>query len=211
MMQAGGECMLRIYYADVSALPENPEGLPLSRYRLEQLNRVRPALRRRQGIGAELLLIRALRELDGDLALPLDILTEQGGKPYLACGTPHFSLSHSGRFVACALSDKTVGLDIQLQSPCRESLVHRFFAPEEQRYVLASEDRDAAFTEIWSKKESRLKADGTGLTMELSAFSVLDRSEGERIWHTRVGELHLSVCVSEGNPRPDCLNLIELP
>ena len=149
--------MLRIYYADVSALPENPEGLPLSRYRLEQLNRVRPALRRRQGIGAELLLIRALRELDGDLALPLDILTEQGGKPYLACGTPHFSLSHSGRFAACALSDKTVGLDIQLQSPCRESLVHRFFAPEEQRYVLASEDRDAAFTEIWSKKESRLK------------------------------------------------------
>ncbi len=203
--------MLRIYYADVSALPENPEGLPLSRYRLEQLNRVRPAMRRRQGIGAELLLIRALRELEGDLALPLDILTEEGGKPYLACGTPYFSLSHSGRFAACVLSDRAVGLDIQLQSPCRESLVHRFFAPEEQRYVLASEDRDAAFTEIWSKKESRLKADGTGLTVSLSAFSVLDRAEQERIWHSRVGELHLSVCVSKEDPVPDFLSAIELP
>ena len=61
MQRKGGDAMLRIEYGDVRALPTEPEGFPLSDYRLRRLAHLRPALSCRQSIGAELLLIHALR------------------------------------------------------------------------------------------------------------------------------------------------------
>lgn len=203
--------MLRVYYADVRGVPDCPDGLPLSRYRLEKLAYLKPELNRRQGIGAELLLIQALRELSGDVDLPLDIRREGNGKPCLAGNMPQFSLSHTDHYAACAISESAVGLDIQTLCPANPGVVRRFFAPDEERYVLEAPDRDAAYTEIWCKKESVLKAGGQGITVPLASFSVLSQEERARIWHTSIEGLHISVCVLEGDPTPDLLRKIELP
>ena len=203
--------MLRIYYGDVRGLPTEPEGFPLSEYRLRRLEHLRPELLRRQSSGAELLLIRALRESCGEIALPLSIETGEKGKPRLPVPLPEMSLSHSGAWAACALCDRPVGLDIQELRPCREELLTRFFAPKERLYILGSKDRDAAFTELWCQKESWVKALGIGISTPLASFSVLDPALSARIWHCRRGELFFAVCVLSGDPTPECVIQVPLP
>ena len=72
----------------------------------------------------------------------------------LQTGELQFSLSHSGGYAACAVSEYPVGLDIQLRETCREKMLKRCFSVEEQDYVKVSENRDEAFTKIWCMKES---------------------------------------------------------
>ena len=177
-------------YGDVSALLPEAGSLPLSNYRREKLSRLRPESARKLGIGAELLLCYSLRELK--LPLPPEIRLGDCGKPYLSQSSLYFNLSHTGTVAACALSDREIGLDIQTRSAWRESLVRRIFTEEEQKWILDSEDRDVAFTRLWTRKESYVKAAGQGMRLEFSSFSTLDR--GADYWEARVGETFFCLC-----------------
>src|SRR5450830_560083 len=83
------------------------------------------AQRQRQFIVGRVLLRAALGRVLG--VLPQDIqLEEQVGKaprmaaPVLKVAAPGFSISHSGRWVACAVSAQTaLGLDIELRDASR--------------------------------------------------------------------------------------------
>ena len=197
--------MLKLYLCDITDMPEEPEGLPLSDYRLRRLGALRPSLVRKQSIGAELLLIRALRDAGERIPPPLDIRVTLGGKPRLAESRYHFSLSHSGRYAACALCEGPVGLDIQVQRPADERFLQRFFSSDEQHFVRTSMDSQAAFCEVWTRKESYLKAIGTGIRGPLSDFSCFHLPEGMSVWHDdqNGGDLHLAVCVQGERAEPD--------
>ena len=201
--------MLRVYYAEVAAVPDQPGALPLSSYRLAQLSSCRSPQKRRQGIGAELLLIHALRSLKRDLPLPLMIEKEPGGKPFLS-GTPiHFSLSHSGEIAACALCDAPVGIDVETERPLKEPLLRRCFSEEEQRRILSSEYPAASFTSLWTQKESYLKATGEGLR-SLGKIDLCAPPE-DAFFHTmQQGTLHLSVCVLGQSADPERVEKVEL-
>ena len=201
--------MLRVYYAEGAAVPDQPGALPLSSYRLAQLSSCRSPQKRRQGIGAELLLIHALRSLKRDLPLPLMIEKEPGGKPFLS-GTPiHFSLSHSGEIAACALCDAPVGIDVETERPLKEPLLRRCFSEEEQRLILASEYPAASFTSLWTQKESYLKATGEGLR-SLGKIDLCAPPE-DAFFHTmQQGTLHLSVCVLGQSADPERVEKVEL-
>ena len=41
------------------------------------------------------------------------------GKPYLESGGLFFNLSHSGEYVACAISDKEIGIDTMCSGICQ--------------------------------------------------------------------------------------------
>ena len=58
---------------------------------------------------------------------PLTVAYEAGGKPHILHVPWHYNLSHSGDYVALAISDASVGIDIQQMRPYRDSLVKRFF------------------------------------------------------------------------------------
>ena len=119
--------MLRIYYAYVSGL--DPAGdYALSEYRRARLESVRPDASRRCGIGAELLLNRAITDWRSDFPLPLDIVTLEHGKPALRGGEVYIGLSHSGAYAAAAVCDEDFGLDIQRSMPPNIALARRFFA-----------------------------------------------------------------------------------
>lgn len=203
--------MLRVYYASILGLPDSGEGMPLSEYRKNKLNRLRTEQGRKQSIGAELLLIRALLELDRDFELPLRIEADTFGKPHLSDSAPFFNLSHSGDFVACALADVPLGLDLQKKSPYREKMVSRFFSADEKCQILSAEDADDAFTEIWTKKESYLKAVGCGIRVPLNSFSSLCLPDGYCCWHTMIGEYHLSLCSRGFVPIPGLIKEETLP
>ena len=169
--------MLRIYHASVLPLLGQKGGEGLSQYRQEKLARTRNPRTYAQSLGAELLLLAALQELGGPMP-PLEITCGEGGKPALKDG-PAFSLSHSGERVLCALSDKPVGADLQQLRPCNPALVRRFFTAEEGAWLEAQQERDLAFTLLWSLKESYVKFLGSGIAeTHLDSFTVRIAPDG---------------------------------
>lgn len=203
--------MLYLSYGNVDAVPVDPRGLELSEYRLEGLSALLPEEKRRQSIGAELLLMRALADQGEELRLPLQIEADEKGKPRLLNSHIQFNLSHSGPYAACVLSDVPVGLDLQVKSPCKDALLRRCFCRAEQEYIDSSPDRDEAFSEIWTQKESYLKALGLGLRKPMNSFSVFDLPDGVSVWHTVLDGLHFSVCTLSGPAVPDAVNRRNLP
>ena len=145
--------MLEVYFADVSGLDPDRE-YPLSPYRREKLKRQKNDLARKQGLGAELLLIKALEALAPELLPPLDISCGKDGKPELVGSGIFFNLSHSGNYAACAVSDSPIGLDIQTERDCNNRLAERYFTAQERRFIAESENKAYAFTMLWSMKES---------------------------------------------------------
>ena len=193
--------MIEILWAKVSDLDESGLSYALSDYRWEKLRAQKLPEARRAGIGAELLLLKALRRRCPDLALPPTIVREPDGRPVLSGCEKHFSLSHSGVYAACALSDAPVGLDIQTPRSVDESFSARFLASEERSYIEQSADKSVAFAEIWTRKESLLKASGEGLRRELRSFSTvpdalrLPEDLKNCVFRTeRFPEFFLSVC-----------------
>ena len=203
--------MLRISYGAVRELSASGEGILLSDYRREKLRFLRPERQRRQTIGAELLLIRALRDCGAKPELPLPLMKDENGKPYLPGGSLFFSLSHAGDYAACAISDYPVGLDIQTLSTFREPILRSGFTPDEQCYVLSAANKEAAFTEVWTRKESYMKMSGLGLRLPLQSFSSLAPPENCNIWHTETEYFHLAVCVSGISPIPEKIQEEKLP
>jgi len=95
------------------------------------------------------------------------------GKPYLeGYDDFHFNLSHSGSWVVCAVSSKPVGIDIEKIREVDLDIAKRFFSKEEASDLFAKEDNEKTeyFFELWTLKESYIKADGRGLSLPLNSF-----------------------------------------
>lgn len=104
---------------------------------------------------SRLLLERAVRLTWGWENLP-PVETSARGKPFFPDFPQHwFSLSHSGGYALCALSDAgPVGVDIEVVRPHREGLPQYAFTEEELAEFDGSwED----FARLWTRKESRCK------------------------------------------------------
>ncbi|MCD8231379.1 MAG: 4'-phosphopantetheinyl transferase superfamily protein [Clostridiales bacterium] len=99
---------------------------------------------------------------------------DEFGKPYIAeLPDVHFSISHSGGFWACAVSDVEVGLDLQEVKTAREEkLARRFFHPSEIAWLEGHGFNE--FFRLWAYKESYVKYTGAGLRDGLDYFSVVD-------------------------------------
>ncbi|AEV68409.1 4'-phosphopantetheinyl transferase family protein [Acetivibrio clariflavus] len=96
------------------------------------------------------------------------------GKPYLmGVNDFHFNLSHSGDWVVCAVDSLPIGIDVERIHDVDLNLSKRFFAKEEHNYLesLDGYKRMEAFFELWTLKESYIKADGRGLAIPLNSFS----------------------------------------
>lgn len=108
----------------------------------------------------------------------INILRNRYGKPYLGNGDHfHFNLSHSGEWVVCATHDRQLGVDIERQHTVDYlAIARRFFAAEEYGRLMKAEraaDLRSLFFEIWTLKESFIKALGVGLSMPLQSFAMM--------------------------------------
>lgn len=105
--------------------------------------------------------------------------TNEHGKPFLdpAEGDPplRFNLTHATGLAACAVCrGASVGIDVEsIERKTGPGLADRFFAPAEQAQLVGLEGKALrrAFFDIWTLKESYVKARGIGVSLPLRSFA----------------------------------------
>lgn len=109
----------------------------------------------------------------------LKFIYSTNGKPYLEGKLSEllkFNLSHSGGFAIIAVNFRNeIGIDIELINDLddRLSLAKNLFTASEQKYLTEKPDLDLdRFFEIWTRKESVIKALGNGLSVPLNKIDV---------------------------------------
>lgn len=109
---------------------------------------------------------------NGDMIFETNIY----GKPFLRDYSDfHFNISHSGDYVLCAIDSKPIGIDIEKVVPIEyETIASNFFTVKEINYIKREDFKNQInkFYEIWTIKESYVKAYGQGLNMCFKDFSV---------------------------------------
>ncbi|MEU4602320.1 4'-phosphopantetheinyl transferase superfamily protein [Kribbella sp. NPDC023972] len=98
------------------------------------------------------------------------------------CGKPHgkvrsdgieLSVTHSGKLVGVAVSDRPVGLDVEKVDPGLDvDGLARLSLSEAELAALPQHDgRARAFTTYWTRKEAVVKATGVGLRSDLRTIT----------------------------------------
>ncbi|MGN7471978.1 4'-phosphopantetheinyl transferase family protein [Brevibacillus sp. SAFN-007a] len=97
------------------------------------------------------------------------------GKPYLVDAPNfNFNVSHSGKWIVCITHNASVGIDIEEIKPIDLSMAERFLSREEYNDLFAQlpEDRLHYFYDLWTLKESYIKAIGKGMFIPLNSFTI---------------------------------------
>lgn len=125
---------------------------------------IRPQ-RQRQFLIGRSLLRAALGTLLKVAPMHISLSERVGNAPVLNWPTsvPFFSISHSGPWVACLVSENiAMGLDIEMKNPDRDLdalAAHAFDQAEMAQFskLTGQEERLNCFYELWSYKEARYK------------------------------------------------------
>ena len=127
----------------------------------------------------EALARRMICERIGETPENLEFGRSTHGKPFLrGRDDVHFNISHSGDFIACALSPAPIGIDVQTLVPANLKVAKRFFTEDEYNYIV-EEDSSARFCRVWTMKESYVKYLGSGISaMPLRSFDVFNLPPG---------------------------------
>ncbi len=100
------------------------------------------------------------------------------GKPYLRDFQDiHFNIAHSRDWVVGVLNSVPVGIDIEYMRDIDFALAQRFFTDNEYKYLIKKplKLQVNCFYELWTAKESYIKALGKGLSMPLNSFNVINK------------------------------------
>lgn len=129
--------------------------------------------------------------IDGELS------SNKYGKPYfLAYPEFYFSISHAKGILVGACADYPIGIDIEPIRKANLSIIRKVYSQEEKDYVYSSKDlTNFRFTEIWTLKEAYLKCIGTGWTVPIFVFNVLEMTRPDFGFETILINKHmLSIC-----------------
>lgn len=105
---------------------------------------------------------------------------QEGGKPFFQEGHIHFNYAHSKNFIACAIGNMAVGIDIEEKSRCISDIT--------AKKALSSEASPKERVRQWVHKEAYAKLDGKGLGINLKKLHLKDiqkfgyEIEGETYW-----------------------------
>ena len=168
--------MIKIYITTISEMSFDGAQEWLSEYRRDKVKRKKNGA---ESLAAGLLLDYALREY-GLCERDMEYIENAHGKPFFK-NRPDikFSLSHSGEYAVCAVSNRSsagIGIDVEKYGDAKNALkiAERYFTAEEYEYVKNHRNPEAAFFRLWTRKESLLKALGTGISGGLSVYEVLE-------------------------------------
>ena len=176
------------YEADLARLPPQ---------RYEKAMTYRFLSDRKRCVRAYMLLWDGLSREYGAESAPLFDFLSHGKPVLLGCPDLHFSLSHSGNAVLCALDRRPVGADIEMIR--RRNLEHLLsvFSDRERASIEQAASPELCFTRLWTRKESYLKLTGEGLTGTKALREIPTEGNGSVLFETVVREAEdfvYSVC-----------------
>ena len=138
------------------------------------------------------------------LNIPLENIrfkTNANGKPYLLGRNKiHFNISHSGKWAVCAFGEKPAGIDIEEISTVNLEIARRFFSAEEcfDLFSKKADERLLFFYELWTLKESFIKAAGKGLSIPLSSFTIKISSQRSPTGCRQISDTVGNPCMIQG-------------
>jgi 4'-phosphopantetheinyl transferase len=153
----------------------------VSTERRERFLRFRRAEDRERSIVGELLARSVISDRLGVAKEQIEFEEGEHGKPALrAFKDIHFNISHSDEWVVAAFSERVVGVDVQRIEGRSLDVAKRFFTDREYELILAEpeQDRLSLFFELWTLKESYLKAQALGIPGGLRSFTMRRDHEG---------------------------------
>lgn len=142
-----------------------------------------------------------------------------GGKPRFSGGQPCFSISHAGAVAVCAFSDREIGVDVEQVTAVEPSLLS-VLQPEELSYLRRFPEAEQArtFYQLWSQKESLIKARGGALADMLDQESVItpdilwkERLDGFFLRRPPLPEPGYILAISAKAENPAAVTRLELP
>lgn len=139
---------------------------------------------RNRSLWAELFARWRLAEAVGLSPAEIEISHDEKGKPICKNHALSVSLSHSGPYIAVAVGQNAVGIDVERKRKFSPSVSRRWFRSEEHEFLtsLPEEKRAHAFFRLWTLKEAALKYTGEGLAggpETVDCFALLDAAEKE--------------------------------
>lgn len=160
----------------------------LSPERQDYVSKFRRASDYQRSVLGDAMVHRTLREKLGQGRTNIELVRNAYGKPFLKDHEGlHFNVSHSGQWIVCAVGREPVGIDVEKMEAVDMDIAKRFFHKTEFNALI---NRDASarvshFFDLWTLKESYIKAVGKGLHLPLDSFA-LELLGGE--WAPVVGE-----------------------
>ena len=151
---------------------------------------LRVAKRRREWLAGRIASKRILCRITGDPGdcRRITVLNDAARAPFFA-DHPELvlSISHSHDFAVAAVAPGRIGIDLEKVDHREEALIRSFFTSAEQGYLNAldggSENRSAAVTELWARKEAVAKYLRRGGSLIFKQIDVLDEL---LYWHEAV-------------------------
>lgn len=152
---------------------------------------------------------------------PLPFSYGKSGKPYITlCPNFYFNISHTKEWVAVAVGDAELGIDIEKLRDYKPIVAKRFFHNDEYSFLttLPSYLQDVFFTRLWVSKESYVKCIGTGIANTFDKFAISITNDAIEVKgndfpiffkHYRYDELFISIC-SMSNTFPDDIVLLNI-
>ncbi len=140
----------------------------MSEERKAEVLRLKSAEKQAQKIAAHHLCRSSISEYCGIPEETIRFARTESGKPY-AVGLPvQFSVSHSGDYAVCAVSENEIGIDIEKNREINPNIARRFASENEIEYISSNEN---GLFEIWTLKEAYYKCIGTGLGTDIKSVS----------------------------------------
>jgi phosphopantetheinyl transferase len=114
------------------------------------------------------------------------------GRPLLPGSALHVSIAHSGEYVACAVAERCIGVDIERsdRAEADEELARRVCSPAERERL--GPLTAAELIRLWARKEAVAKLLGLGLALNFDQLDVsrdVPRVGGVRARRLRVRDL----------------------
>jgi len=172
--------MYNIFYYDINKMSDD---LYLSELESLELSRKKEILKkadindRKRSLAGDILIKKYLSKLYGTPKEEIEIKKGKHGKPYVLNLPAHFNVSHSGNYTVVAISDRPIGVDIEIIRDFSAILAKKLFNEDELKYISGTGPSrkkslmQQSFYQIWTAKEAYLKYLGTGISGGVNSLS----------------------------------------
>lgn len=181
------DCDLREWYNSMSS------------ERKEAVRKLLVVQKQKLKIAADRICREAISEFCGISPDDITFSANEYGKPYAVGLDVNFSISHSGDYVICAVSENEIGADIEKIREIKPAVSKRFATESEMEYIASNPN---GLFEIWTLKEACFKCIGTGLngnikniSFDIKENNIICSEEGYKCSFHNIAEGYIcSVC-----------------